>query len=120
MILHITTHQAWGQAQGEGEYTAPSLASEGFIHCSTIDQVVQTANSFFRGRDGLVLLCMDEKRLTAECRYERPSGAACYDGNRGGLFPHVYGPISLAAVIKAVDFPVSGDGSFSLPVELLK
>lgn len=38
-ILHITTPDAWAEAQQQGQYRADSLASEGFIHCSTVAQV---------------------------------------------------------------------------------
>jgi uncharacterized protein (DUF952 family) len=40
MILHITTHKDWEKAMQLGEYNAPSLVSEGFIHCSTIKQTI--------------------------------------------------------------------------------
>ena len=43
-IFHITTREAWRQAVAVGRYTAPSLDKEGFIHCSTHEQVVETAN----------------------------------------------------------------------------
>ena len=40
MILHITSKSEWAAAQTRGEYSAPSLQTEGFIHCSTEDQVL--------------------------------------------------------------------------------
>ena len=69
MILHITTHKEWELAQMIGEYSAPSLNSEGFIHCSTLKQTVDTANIFFQGQNGLALLCIDENKLNSECKY---------------------------------------------------
>jgi uncharacterized protein (DUF952 family) len=119
MILHITTHKEWGIAKLEGEYTAPSLKSEGFIHCSTLKQTVDTANTFFRGQIGLVLLCIDESKLKSECKYEDPTGGGQHDPSVGKLFPHIYGPINISAVIKVVDFPTNENGFFILPREII-
>jgi hypothetical protein len=53
MILHITSRTEWNDAQVRGEYIAPSLQTEGFIHCSTNKFCM--ANAFYRGkRPGVV------------------------------------------------------------------
>lgn len=119
MILHITTNNEWEKARHESEYTATSLKSDGFIHCSTLKQTVDTANIFFKGQKGLVLLCIDENKLKSECRYEDPCGGGKHDPNVGSLFPHIYGPINISAVIKVIDFPPNDDGFFELPGEIL-
>jgi uncharacterized protein (DUF952 family) len=120
MILHITTHKDWDKAMLEGEYTAPSLISEGFIHCSTPKQTVDTANIFFKGQNGLVLLCIDESKLKSGFKYENPTGGGHHDPSVGNLFPHIYGPINIAAVIKVVNFPANENGSFALPKEIIE
>ena len=73
-IFHITKRDKWEKAKREGSYEAPSLASEGFIHCSTSDQVVRTANRLFRGQMGLVLLKIDTVQVGAEIKYENCEG----------------------------------------------
>lgn len=108
IILHITTRADWETAQAAGQYTAESLALQGFIHCSTPEQVLGVADSLYKGQLGLVLLCIDAARLTAEVRYED-----CYD--TGLDFPHLYGPLPLDAVVATVDFPPRPDGTFALP-----
>lgn len=105
-LLHICSRRDWERAEQEGEYAAASLASEGFIHCSTPEQVVKTANRFYRGRQDLVLLVIDAGRLTAPIKYE----AADAD-----LFPHIYGPINLDAVVKTQSFLPEADGAFPQP-----
>ncbi len=110
-ILHITTTTAWESAQRMGEYRADSLQTEGFIHLSTPEQVLWVANSRFRGHPSLVLLVVDPARVRAEVRWEPPS-----DSDRAWLFPHIYGPITLDAVVRVVPFPPGPDGLFSLPV----
>lgn len=119
MIIHITTHKEWENAKLEGEYITPSLNSEGFIHCSTIKQTTDTANIFFKGQKGLILLCIDENILQSVCKYEDPTGGGQHDPGVGNLFPHIYGPINLQAVIKVIDFPQNKNGFFELPAELI-
>jgi len=118
MILHITTKVDWAEALKIGEYRAASLESDGFIHCSTLIQTVDTANIFFKGENGLILICIDEEKLKPEYKYEDPSGGGLHDPSVGRLFPHVYGPINLTAVIKVIDFPTNEEGLFTLPKEL--
>ena len=120
MILHITTQKEWENAQIKGEYTSPSLLTDGFIHCSTINQTVDTANLFFKGQDGLILLCIDEEKLESEYKYEGPAGAPGKpnDHRIDNLFPHIYGSINSSAVIKVLNFPSDENGYFKLPQEL--
>jgi uncharacterized protein (DUF952 family) len=108
MILHITTRADWESAQAQGDYRLDTLATEGFIHCSTPDQVLGPANALFRGRSDLVLLVIDPTRLAAELVYED-----CYEA--GQAFPHIYGPLNIDAVNRIVPFPPLADGTFALP-----
>ena len=103
MIYHLTTAAEWKEAQENGIYVAPSLETEGFIHCSTEDQVPGVAKRFFAGKKGLVLLHIDERALDAELKFEPASDAS-------GEFPHIYGPINLEAVIKAEPFTAPPKG----------
>jgi uncharacterized protein (DUF952 family) len=111
-IYHITTRTDWDRAVTAGSYTASSLSHEGFIHASTRDQVVGTANFLFKAVDGLVLLCIQTQRLNVELRYELATGT-------DQQFPHIYGPINLDAVTAVVDFgPDADSGTFQLPKDL--
>jgi uncharacterized protein (DUF952 family) len=112
MILHFCPAAHWQAALADGQYTADSLATEGFIHCSTADLVHLPANLLMRGRTDLVLLEIDEARLSEPPRYEQG------EPNDPALFPHVYGPIPVAAVVAVHDFPPGGDGRFTLPITL--
>ncbi len=69
-ILHITSRADWDRAVAAGEYRAGSLAAEGFLHASTAAQVAGSANRFYRGRSGLVVLRIDAARLRAPLRWE--------------------------------------------------
>ncbi|HEV3200634.1 MAG TPA: DUF952 domain-containing protein [Bryobacteraceae bacterium] len=116
VIFHIVKRSEWQEAVQRGTYEPESLASEGFIHCSTTTQTLETANRFFQSQQDLVLLVINEERLAAECRWETPANTS--DERRGELFPHVYGPLNLDAVIQAVDFPCEADQSFHWPPAL--
>lgn len=107
MILHITERDFADLAQQTGTYRANSLETEGFIHCSTLDQVIWVANQFYRGQLGLVLLWIDPDKVTAEIKYEAVEGV--------GTFPHLYGELNADAIVQIIDFPPNPDGSFSLP-----
>ncbi len=109
-IFHITRSADWQKALEEGAYQADTLASQGFIHCSTRAQVVSVANRFYLGQHGLVLLEIDSRRVQPEIRRENLEGGT-------ELFPHIYGPLNLEAVEKVVAFEPGDDGQFSLQVE---
>lgn len=115
MILHITSRKEWLAAQQTGEYRAPSLESEGFIHCSTERQVIAVANAFHRGRKDLVLLVVDETRLEPEVRWEAPAGSPAEGISPSDLFPHVYGAINVEAVASVLDLEPDSAGTFVLP-----
>ncbi len=124
MIYHITSRSDWQQAQERGDYRAESLETEGFIHNSTSKQVIKVANAFYRGQQDLVLLCITPDKLDVKVVWEAPAHPDPDPDNpppveETDLFPHVYGPINLTAVVQVVDFPSNPDGTFSLPDEII-
>ena len=112
MIVHIVKRGEWELAAGRGTYAPDSLQAEGFIHCSTPAQLIDTANRFYRGQNDLVVLCIEESRLKAELRYEAP--AMQHGESAGKLFPHLYGELNVDAVVRVVALPCDADGSFRL------
>jgi uncharacterized protein (DUF952 family) len=110
-ILHITQRHEWETAKNLGTYRSNTLDSEGFTHCSTLAQVIGSANRFFKDQTDLVILKIDVDRVTPEIRYE---GA---DANN--LFPHIYGELNIDAVIGSIDLESNPDGSFILPPEFV-
>jgi len=119
LILHITSKAEWLEAQQRGNYIAPSLHTEGFIHCSTEKQVLHVANAFYRGRKDLVLLKLDETRLKPEIKWEPPAGLPAPGIAGSDKFPHIFGDINLSAVSAAIDFEVDpASGNFLLPTAL--
>ena len=117
-IIHLASYTDLQTAKLRGLYTAPSLETEGFIHCSRVDQILRVAETFYAGQRGLVLLVLDLAQLTAEIKWEPPAGQAPHGVLEHDLFPHIYGPINLEAVIEVIDFPLGADGHFALPETL--
>jgi uncharacterized protein (DUF952 family) len=113
MILHIVGESEWVKAVARGGYAPASLAAEGFVHCSTLAQVIATANRFYRGQKGLVVLCIEEERLRVELKYE--ASASTRGEGKSEMFPHLYGALNVDAVVRVVELPCELDGSFRLP-----
>ncbi len=108
LIYHITRAEAWQAALPTGFYRGDTLDREGFIHCSRRHQVAATANRYFTGQRGLVLLEIDPQKLGSPLILE-----ALIPGE---AFPHLYGALETAAVVRALPFEPGRDGLFSFPV----
>jgi uncharacterized protein (DUF952 family) len=95
LIYHLTSHEDWTTAQNQPAYTAPSLEMEGFIHCSTAEQLLPVANAFYLEVEAPIVLVIDPERLAARLAWETPEGADPFSAEE---FPHIYGPINFDAV----------------------
>jgi uncharacterized protein (DUF952 family) len=109
VLVHICGAAEWRSAQGEGELRPDSLASNGFVHLSTPEQVHLPANRLYAGRTDLVLLRIDPARLSSPVRWEPgvPTDPAAM------VFPHLYGPLPVAAVISVTSYRPGADGRFA-------
>jgi uncharacterized protein (DUF952 family) len=70
-------------------------------------QVERSAAKHRAGQRDLVLLWVDAEALGASLRWER-SGS-------GGVFPHLYGALPMAAVHRTDPLPVGDDGRHRFP-----
>lgn len=109
-LYHLVARATWdAEAHEAAAYAPPSLATEGFVHCSYADQVLATAARYYAGRSDLVVLQIDRAKVTAEVRDEPV---------RDTRFPHVYGAIEKAAVVAVFALAVGDDGGFVMPGEI--
>jgi uncharacterized protein (DUF952 family) len=104
VIFHIATRTDWDH-RTPTHYSPSGLADEGFVHCSSGDQVIQTAQNLFAGRNDLLILDIDETRLTVPVQWED-----LYD--MGQHFPHIYGALPLHAIVGVRPFPHDDRGRF--------
>ncbi|MBP6432806.1 MAG: DUF952 domain-containing protein [Ferruginibacter sp.] len=93
MIYHVVTPESWESALQQGFYEAPSLALEGFIHCSTTHQVKGVLERYYKDVPHLQLLHIDETKLTSPLKYELAPSI-------NEEFPHIYGRLNLDAVVE--------------------
>jgi len=113
-IYHIATRADWDSAQESGEYRVESLETQGFIHMSqSVDQVLKVANAIYTGQSDLVLLHIDEQKVTPELKYEAPDSNVPAHHYKGELFPHLYGALNVPAVVNVTDFTANPDGKFT-------
>lgn len=99
-VFHITTPDAWADAQAAGALSPPSLAAEGFVHCSTADQLDGTLARHFASAEELLLLRLRRDLLEPELRWEEAS--------HGGSYPHLYRPIALNEVAEVLPWRRGG------------
>jgi uncharacterized protein (DUF952 family) len=103
VLIRITTHPSWEQAQSVGMFLG-ELETDGFVHLSYPHQVLRVANALYVNQPNLVLPVIDRTRVLGNVRDED--------------FPHLYAALNLDAVTESLEFPVLADGTFALPVEL--
>lgn len=92
-LYKIVSGAQWRAAQGDGLVAWSAVdRRDGFMHLSTANQVLETARLHFSGTPDLVALEIDPSRLDGAVRFETSRG--------GDLFPHLYGDLSVNAVIR--------------------
>lgn len=90
VLFHLVTANDWDRCCEGALYRPDSLATEGFVHLSDAQQVVESARRWFDGVDDLMVLELDAGALGDDVVWEDTSGH--------GAHPHLYGPLPLAAV----------------------
>jgi uncharacterized protein (DUF952 family) len=107
-IYKICEREAWRDAERVGAYGGSDAdRRDGFIHFSTAAQLAGTAAKHFAGQAALMLIAVDDGRLGPTLKWEPSRG--------GELFPHLYGPLSLDAVLWARLLPDEVGGQRTLP-----
>jgi beta-hydroxylase len=93
----VLTAAQWAQFQADGIFHgAPVDLADGYIHLSATDQLQGTLDKHFAGQSGLVIAEVDLGALGKTVKWEVSRGDA--------LFPHIYGPLPMAAVLGVQTF----------------
>jgi uncharacterized protein (DUF952 family) len=96
------------QMQRDGLFRGSSAdIADGFIHLSCDSQLAATWDKHFGGVAGLVLAAVDLSRLGDAVRWEPSRG--------GQSFPHIYGVLTMDAVISVGPLERTQDGAVKLP-----
>jgi uncharacterized protein (DUF952 family) len=89
---------------------SPEDIRDGFLHFSTGRQVRATAERYFRGQEGLVLVATDVTALGEALKWEISRG--------GEKFPHLYGALPMSAVLWIKPMTLGPDGRHLFPDEI--
>jgi uncharacterized protein (DUF952 family) len=102
-IYKICPAALWRAAEQAGVFPGSEVdRRDGFIHFSTAGQVAETAARHFAGERDLLLVAVDTAALGDRLKWEPSRG--------GALFPHLYGPLDLAAVRHVDPLPLGPNG----------
>jgi len=97
-IYHIVMPDLWWALQGP-VYTADSLTTEGFIHCSFAEQLDAVLKRYYSNVDEVTILEIDPEKLTSKLVIEPSTG--------GENYPHIYGPINVDAIVSTEQRKIS-------------
>ncbi len=103
LIYHITTDDAWANAQSAGEYMPNEYWADGFIHASYYWQLKQVADFIFSHHNKMLVLEIDTDLLDCEIKVENTTGGE-------ELFPHIYGVLPTEVVAKTFYIENGQDG----------
>ena len=109
VLVHLCGTEQWAWARERGAIHPDPASGGELIHLSTPEQVHLPANRLYRGRGDLVLLHIDPARLDAPVRWE----PGVPTDPESMLFPHLYGPLPAAAVVRVTAYLPADDGTFA-------
>ncbi|MGY5801415.1 DUF952 domain-containing protein [Rhizobium sp. LEGMi12c] len=108
VVYKIVPDTLWQQARQTGVFHGAAIdLTDGYIHLSTAKQSKKTAELYFAGQTGLLLVAVDGDALGDKLVFEPSRG--------GDLFPHLYAPLPLSAVIWEKPLPIGDDGAHVFP-----
>lgn len=95
-IYHVTNKKQWSEAQALGHYDSETLATEGFIHCSTEPQIAGVLDRYYKGQTGLLKLKIEKAKVERPLIFELA-------GSINEVFPHIHGALNLDAVVEVIE-----------------
>lgn len=108
VVYKIVPDALWQQARQTGVFHGAAIdLTDGYIHFSTAKQARETAVRHFAGQTGLLLVAVDGDALGDKLAFEPSRG--------GDLFPHLYAPLPLSAVLWEKPLPIGDDGAHLFP-----
>ena len=107
LIFHLVPKKKWHNNQRYGLYRPDLKDEEGFIHCSTADQVEDTANRFFKDQNNILLIVINYGKIQSDVKMEDTEGS-------GQEYPHIYGPLNMDAILDKIKLQSDEDGLFQI------
>jgi uncharacterized protein (DUF952 family) len=94
-IYHVVLPEYWEKYKDRPSYQAENLETEGFIHCSYAGQLEGVLERYYSDAGRVVVLTIDTEKLSSKLVEEPSTG--------GEIYPHLYGPLDINAVVAVVD-----------------
>ncbi len=104
-IYLLSSLQEYSQAKQSGWLERDSLQTEGFIHASPRAQLNRVANKFYTQVESPLLIALNVSKITAPVKWEPATG---------GLYPHIYGPLNMDAVVDVKPITKNSQGVFDI------
>ncbi len=108
MIFHIATESEWNKNRDSEFYVPEKFKAEGFIHCSTNEQIENTANRIFHAHQKIMLLCIDADKENEFTKFENLEGGT-------ELYPHLYRKLPKTSIKKSLLLLKNEKGGFTIP-----
>lgn len=104
ITYHLVPSTVWESQRHLHEYVPEAFADDGFIHCTNgLVQLLKVANLFYTADEReFVVLALNMSSIAPDVRYD----------DAGNLFPHIYGPLNISAVVAEAPVERSADGMF--------
>lgn len=105
----VLTAEQMATLEADGVFAgAPIDLADGYIHLSTHAQLTETVDKHFAGQSDLWVAAIDLAALHDAVKWEPSRG--------GQLFPHIYAPLPLSAVLAYGPLSRDDAGRVALPV----
>ena len=105
----VLTAEQMAALEQEGVFTgAPVDIADGYIHLSTAAQLTETVDKHFANQTDLHIAAVDLEAMGEAVKWEESRG--------GQLFPHLYAPLPLTAVVAYSPLNRDEAGPVNLPI----
>ncbi|WP_314375607.1 DUF952 domain-containing protein [Sphingomonas paucimobilis] len=105
----VLTAEQMAALEQEGVFRgAPVDIADGYIHLSTAAQLTETVDKHFANQTDLHIAAVDLEAMGEAVKWEESRG--------GQLFPHLYAPLPLTAVVAYSPMKRDEDGTVKLPI----
>jgi len=94
IVYHIVLPEDWAAFTGD-LYSAASLETEGFIHCSFAEQLDAVIERYYSEATSIIVLKIETDRLISRMIKEPSTNKEIY--------PHIYGPVNRGAILSATE-----------------
>ncbi|QDT10779.1 DUF952 domain-containing protein [Planctomycetes bacterium K23_9] len=106
-IYVLMSPETLRESTRSGTFAPESLATQKFIHASPANQLTRIANKYYRDNDTVHVTVVRKSKVTAPIKWEPATG---------GLYPHIYGKLNMAASEQTITFFKNDEDAFQIEI----